>query len=99
MKQRYANLLAAMTIFCASSIALSARPARVAAQTPPVQVRAQPVRFVISPDSIVMIRDARDTTVVGYVFPRLVAIEYLNLRTKILPVKNDLIEQLQSSLK
>ena len=46
-----------------------------------------------------MIRDARDTSVVGYVFPRLVAIEYLNLRTKILPIKNDLIEQLQGSLK
>ncbi len=63
----------------------------------PARVAAQAARFVV-PDTIVIIRDSRDTSKVGYLFPRVVAIEYLNLRTKILPSKNELIESLQKSV-
>jgi len=58
---------------------------------------AQTRRLVV-PDSIVMVRDPRDTLVIGYVFPRVIAIEYLNLRTKLLPSKDELIASLQQSI-
>jgi hypothetical protein len=60
--------------------------------------RAQTRRLVYA-DSIVMIGDPRDTLSVAYVFPRRIAIEYLNLRSSILPAKNELIAGLEQTLR
>jgi hypothetical protein len=46
-----------------------------------------------------MIGDPRDTLSVAYVFPRRIAIEYLNLRSSILPAKNELIAGLEQTLR
>jgi uncharacterized protein (DUF3084 family) len=45
-----------------------------------------------------MIGDPRDTLSVAYVFPRRIAIEYLNLRSSILPAKNQLIAGLEQTI-
>jgi len=45
-----------------------------------------------------MIGDPRDTLAVAYVFPRRFAIEYLNLRSSILPAKNQLIAGLEQTI-